>query len=170
MKVDLDLVQSTFIWRSTYDELKAQLGRPPTDAEVEFRSQVPRERVYDRPFLVSEEESVEDTNPGLEQYVEEDGIEMVAAKWYERQLTKVLLGVLSEVVGGDEILRVLLSTLGLDRGVPRSTSEVASHLGIGPRKTRQLELLGYDTLKHPMYRGQFQRVLVNIESREDLVD
>lgn len=152
----MDAIQSSWVWKSTKQRLRGELGRDPTDAEVEAETGIDPGFVLDgipyrSSFLDSAEDAVLQTADSLSRPVDIDGDHDTWAAMLEQ----VLLGAgLTQ-----EAVEEMMAYLGADRRSPRLDDDLAEHLGIGIRQARRLIAQLDALMLHPRMRVRYKRAI-----------
>lgn len=162
-KVDAEALQATWTWMAARDNLRLQLDRMPTDAEVDEATQVEWDHSYllhgvpaaaefadtSDPYV---SQTLEDSNAGMTFMIEDD--QLAAALHHA-------LGVAMDADARD----VLMAYLGTDRGYPRTPAETLDRLretrewDLGIRATTEWIQWAALLLRHPKIRRQLYEAL-----------
>lgn len=146
--MDVSAIQATWKWNAIKADLTVELGRPPTDEEMEERTEMSAS--YVAPDLPGRRSFADVADP--ESADLPDPMEAVISIQSEYDHAADLLGDLFDKILPTDLRDVAKSRFGLDIMRPRDEVGVSEHLGItkasATRSIAKLENL----LAHPMYR------------------
>lgn len=151
-------INDTIKFQAVYDSLETSLGRPPTDEEVYeysgisvdettgMKASTLRPLEIDRPFS-EDGDSASFEVPNSSRPLDEIVSDSMDAQTDSLLLLNVLTSILPE-----DVSEVLVSFLGIDRGFPRETEEVAEDLGLSKNATTRLFNRATTMVRHPQIR------------------
>lgn len=155
MKIDVAVIQASWIYISAQNELRDQLGREPTPEEVEEKTNISSTYVFsDLPhrssFLDVDDPANADVASAHIKALQIEADHLMHSAALKEALLKVF---------NPELTDVILSHLGVDRMYPRMADDMAEHLGMGKRAAEDWLRLANSALIHPKYRLQLRRAI-----------
>ena len=155
-------IGDTIKFQAVYDSLESSLGRPPSDKEVFEYSGISIDETtgikpstfkpieIDRPF--SEDSgaiSFEIPTPSRP-------LDEIVSDSMDAQVDSLLLLNTLTAVLPEDIAELLVLFLGVDRGFPRETEEVAKALGLSKNATTRLFNKATTMVRHPQIRSSLR--------------
>lgn len=159
-QVDADVIHATRVYNATVSVLREELGRMPTEEEIQARLIVGGDDKV-MPGLPMRSQFMDATDPETNgQWAASTSGDVLVPGMDAESGAEVLRLALREVVD-EAVAREVLLYVGVDRGYPRDDlTEMAEALGVSLFHARKAMSRANVVLSHPAYRERLRRSIV----------
>lgn len=153
MRLDISVIQDTWIWMAVKEDLRTELGREPSIEEIEERSGKSVEGIEpDLPHRAS----FMDTDHPETREIQDNKSQSVALVGEYAASAERAVQVFGEVFA-PHLVNVMSLYFGFDRMYPRMFDDLADEMGISKKKAKDEINLVESVMIHPKYRVKLKR-------------